>query len=258
MPPLSDTVATVPLLQVENLRKEYGAIVALQDVSFTLQPGEVVGLVGDNGAGKSTLVNTLAGAVIPTRGRIVLDGQDRQFRTPADSQAAGIQTVYQQLALVEIFDTAANFFLGRELIYSGWRGLFGVLDRATMRNQAEAAVSRLPARFLNPNAAIETMSGGQRQTVAMAKAAFWGGRLLLLDEPTAALGIRESAGVLAMITHLVSESRMAMIIISHNIEHVWTVCSRILVLRQGGLVADLARAGTTKQEVVSYITGAVA
>ena len=255
--PASGAAASAPLLQVEGLGKEYGAIVALHDVSFTIRAGEVVGLVGDNGAGKSTLVNSLAGAIVPTAGKIVLDGVDCQFRTPADAQAVGIQTVYQQLALVEIFDTAANFFLGRELVHHGWRGLFGIVDRGTMRRKAEAAVAQLPARFLNPRAAIETMSGGQRQTVAIAKAAFWGGRLLLLDEPTAALGIRESAGVLAMITHLVAENRMAMILISHNIEHVWAVCSRVLVLRQGMLAADLAKASTTKEQVVGYVTGAI-
>ena len=127
-----------------------------------------------------------------------------------------------------------------------------------MRREAQDAVARLPARFPDTRAAIETMSGGQRQAVAMAKAAFWGGRLLLLDEPTAALGIRESAGVLEMISHLVSGNRMAMIIISHNIEHVWTVCSRILVLRQGRLVADLDKSATTKEQVVGYVTGAIA
>lgn len=255
---MAGDVNGVPLLEVTDLRKDYGAIVALEDISFSLRPGEIVGLVGDNGAGKSTLVNSLAGAIIPTAGKIVLDGVSQHFRTPADSQAAGIQTVYQQLALIEIFDTAANFFLGRELTHSGWRGLIGVVDKGTMRKQAEAAIGRLPSRFLNTRAAIETMSGGQRQAVAMAKAAFWGGRLLLLDEPTAALGIRESAGVLEMITHLVSANSMAMIIISHNIEHVWTVCSRILVLRQGRLVADLGRESTSKEQVVGYITGAIA
>ena len=254
----ADNFGSPPLLEVRNLKKEYGAIVALHEVSFSIKAGEVAGLVGDNGAGKSTLVNSLAGAVIPTSGRIILEGVDQQFRSPADAQAAGIQTVYQQLALIEIFDTAANFFLGRELVYPGWRGALRILDKRKMRKQAEAGLARLPARFPNTRAAIETMSGGQRQAVAMAKAAFWGGRLLLLDEPTAALGIRESAGVLEMITHLVSEGRMAMIIISHNIEHVWTVCSRILVLRQGRLVADLDRTSTTKEQVVGYITGAIA
>jgi ABC-type sugar transport system ATPase subunit len=249
--------AVPPLLEVQNLKKEYGAIVALREVSFAVAAGEILGLVGDNGAGKSTLVNSLAGAVIPTGGRIILDGVDQEFRNPADAQAAGVQTVFQQLALIEIFDTASNFFLGRELVYSGWRGALRIIDKGKMRKQAEAALARLPARFLDTRAPIETMSGGQRQAVAMAKAAFWGGRLLLLDEPTAALGIRESAGVLEMITHLVSAGGMAMIIISHNIEHVWTVCSRILVLRQGRLVADLDRTSTTKEQVVGYITGAI-
>ncbi len=245
-----------PLLRVEGLRKEYGAVTALDGVSFSIRHGEVVGLLGDNGAGKSTLVNLIAGAVIPTAGRIVIDGEERSFSSPADARAAGIETVYQRLALVEIFDTATNLYLGRELKRKGPLGRLGVLDRPTMHREASQALKRLPTHFPDVNAPVETMSGGQRQAVAIARAAFWGGRLLLLDEPTAALGVKESAGVLEMIGHLVSASPMAMIVISHNIEHVWSVCTRMLVLRQGRLVADVQREDTTKTGIVSYIIGA--
>lgn len=247
-----------PLLEVEGLSKDYGPIVALDNVSFSIRGGEIVALVGDNGAGKSTLIKALAAAVAPTAGRIFLDGEERRFIMPADARAAGIETVYQQLALVEIFDMATNFFLGRELLYGGWRGQLRILDRPTMKRRAQEAIDRLPTHFPDIGAAIETMSGGQRQVVAIARAAFWGGRLLLLDEPTAALGVKEAAGVLAMIGALVSGKHMAMIVVSHNIEHVWRVCSRILVLRQGRLVADLDIATTTREQVVSYITGAIA
>lgn len=247
----------IPLLTVEGLRKEYGAIVALEGATFEVQPGEVVGLLGDNGAGKSTLVNLLAGAVLPTAGRVVLDGEPVTFATPAEARAAGIETVYQQLALVEIFDVATNFYLGRERMRSGWLGRLKFLDRAAMRDEAWKALARLPTSFPNAQARIETMSGGQRQAVAIARSAFWGGRLLLLDEPTAALGVKESAGVLEMIGHLVADNEMAMIVISHNIEHVWEVCTRMLVLRQGRLVMDVRREDTTKEGIVGRITGAV-
>ena len=246
-----------PLLRVADLRKEYGAIVALEDASFEVRRGEVVGLLGDNGAGKSTLVNLLAGAIIPTAGTIILDGEPRTFETPADARSVGIETVYQQLALVEIFDIATNFYLGREKKRTGVLGRLKFLDRPFMQREAWAALSRLPTGFPNLKARIETMSGGQRQAVAIARAAFWGGRLLLLDEPTAALGVKESAGVLEMIGHLVADNEMAMIVISHNIDHVWEVCTRMLVLRQGRLVLDVKREDTTREAIVGHITGAI-
>jgi ABC-type sugar transport system ATPase subunit len=251
-----DSEASGPLLRVEDLRKEYGAIVALDGVSFEVRKGDVIGLLGDNGAGKSTLVNILSGAVIPTGGRIVFDGTERAFSNPSDARSVGIETVYQQLALVEMFDIATNFYLGRERKRGGILGALGFLDRPTMRREARAAVERLPTHFPDPAAPIETMSGGQRQAVAIARAAFWGGRLLLLDEPTAALGVKEAAGVLAMIGHLVTDANMAMIVISHNIEHVWSVCTRMLVLRQGRLVSDVRREDTTRSGIVADITGA--
>jgi ABC-type sugar transport system ATPase subunit len=262
-PPPGDAVGvngerSDPLLQVDGLRKDYGAITALDGVSFEIHTGDVVGLLGDNGAGKSTLVNILSGAVIPTAGRIVFDGAERTFSNPADARSIGIETVYQQLALVEMFDIATNFYLGRERKRSGILGALGFLDRPGMRREASQAVQRLPTSFPDLGASIETMSGGQRQAVAIARAAFWGGRLLLLDEPTAALGVKEAAGVLQMIGHLVAESNMAMIVISHNIEHVWSVCTRMLVLRQGRLVSDVRREATTKAGIVADITGASA
>lgn len=245
-----------PVLRVEGLSKSYGSVVALEEVDFSVASGEVLGLVGDNGAGKTTLVKCVAGSLRPSSGRIYLDGVERQFNTPREAREAGIETVYQQLALVDIFDITENLFLGRELVYDDWRGALGFLDRKRMRSRAHEAVSRLAARFPDMDAKIRTMSGGQRQVVAMTRGAFWGGRLLLLDEPTAALGVKESESVLGMIGSLVGEHSMGMIVISHNMEHVWSVCDRILVLRRGRLVANLLKEATDKSEVVGHIVGA--
>ncbi len=183
-----------PLLSVEHVSKSYGHVEALRDVSFDLRRGEVVGLVGDNGAGKSTLIKCIAGVLRPDSGDIHVEGTRHEFAAPAEARAAGIETVYQDLALVEMFDLTANLFLGRELVRSGWMGRLGFLRKGDMERQARAAISQLPARFPDMDAPIDTMSGGQRQIVAISKAAFWGRRLLLLDEPTAALGVQEFGG----------------------------------------------------------------
>jgi ABC-type sugar transport system ATPase subunit len=246
----------LPLLEVEHLSKRYGSVEALIDVSLTLGHGEVVGLVGDNGAGKSTLVKCIAGVVVPTSGAIHLSGTRHEFGSPAEARAAGVETAYQDLALVESFDLTANLFLGRELVRPGLLGRLGILRKRDMEREAQAAITRLPARFPDLSATVDTMSGGQRQAVAIAKAAFWGRRLLLLDEPTAALGVQESAGVLEMISHAAAQGGMGMLVIAHNLQHVLAVCTRVLVMRQGRLVADLVTADTTAEWIVAYITGA--
>lgn len=245
-----------PLLSVEHVSKSYGHVEALKDVSFDLRRGEVVGLVGDNGAGKSTLVKCIAGVLRPDAGDIHLDGTRHEFDSPAEARAAGVETVYQDLALVEMFDLTANLFLGRELVRSGLLGRLGFLRKQDMEREARAAISQLPAKFPDLDAPIDNMSGGQRQIVAISKAAFWGRRLLLLDEPTAALGVQESAGVLEMVTHAASRGDMAILVIAHNLEHIFSVCTRVLVMRRGSLVADLQVGETNAEEVVAYITGA--
>ena len=245
-----------PLLSVQHVSKNYGAVEALKDVSFDLSRGEVVGLVGDNGAGKSTLVKCIAGVLRPSDGEIHLEGTRHEFVSPADALAAGVETVYQDLALVEMFDLTANLFLGRELIRSGWLAPFGLLRKREMEVAARNAVAQLPARFPDLDAPIDTMSGGQRQVVAISKAAFWGRRLLLLDEPTAALGVQESAGVLEMVSHTATRGDMAILVIAHNLEHIFSVCTRVLVLRRGSLVADVRVGDTTPEDIVGYITGA--
>ncbi len=246
----------VPVLEVEGLTKHYGPVVALENVSVALNRGEVVGLLGDNGAGKSTLVKCVSGAVKPTSGAIYLNGELKDFTSPGDARESGIETVYQQLALIDIFDIADNLFLGKELLYEDSRRFLGFVNRRAMRERAHAAMRRLPARFPDLDARIETMSGGQRQIVAMTRGAFWESHLLLLDEPTAALGVKESKSVLDMIRVLIAERAEAMIVISHNMEHLWSVCDRLLVLRRGTLVADLRKQDTNRNEVVSYIVGA--
>jgi ABC-type sugar transport system ATPase subunit len=244
-----------PLLMLENVSKNYGPVEALIDVSFELDQGEVVGLVGDNGAGKSTLVKCVAGVIKPSVGAVHVSGTRHEFENPAQALEAGVETVYQDLALVETFDLAGNLFLGRELVRPGWVSRLGVLRKNEMGEQAREAISQLPSSFPDLDASVDTMSGGQRQAVAISKAAFWGRKLVLLDEPTAALGVKESAGVLEMIGHAAEQGEMGMIVIAHNIVHVFEVCTRIIVLRQGRLVADLRTAETDPDEVVGYITG---
>jgi ABC-type sugar transport system ATPase subunit len=245
-----------PLLRVEAVSKRYGSVEALIDVSFELDHGEVVGLVGDNGAGKSTLVKCIAGVIRPSGGAIHLSGTRHEFETPAEALEAGVETVYQDLALVESFDLAENLFLGRELVRPGPLRRLGILRKGDMERSARGAIAAVPAKFPNLDASIDTMSGGQRQAVAISKAAFWGRTLLLLDEPTAALGISESAGVLEMIGHVATQGDMGMIVIAHNLQHIFQVCARILVMRQGRLVANLRTHETSPEEVVAYITGA--
>lgn len=245
-----------PLLAVRHLSKNYGSVEALKDVSFNLHKGEVVGLVGDNGAGKSTLVKCIAGVLRPGDGEIHLEGMKHEFDSPAEARAAGVETVYQDLALVEMFDLTANLFLGRELVRTGWLERFGFLRKREMEIAARDAIAQLPARFPDLDAPIDNMSGGQRQVVAISKAAFWGRRLLLLDEPTAALGVQESAGVLEMVRHTAARGDMAILVIAHNLEHIFSICTRVLVLRRGSMVADLNVDETTAEEVVAYITGA--
>jgi ABC-type sugar transport system ATPase subunit len=246
-----------PVLSVQDVTKHFGGVEALKGISLDVWPGEVVGLVGDNGAGKSTLVKVISGVHQATSGTLLLEGEQVAFQTPAEARAAGVETVYQDLGLVSAFGVSENFFLGRELTRGGLLGRLGVLRKKEMEEKAEEAVQQLHIKIPGLRSApMGQMSGGQRQAVAMGKATFWKGKILLLDEPTAALGVEESGEVKALIEHLAHEERLPMIIISHNMEHVWAVCDRIVVLRQGTYVTTLRKEETTPEEVVSYITGA--
>lgn len=256
---MSDAAAPAgePVLSVRDIQKNFGGVQALKGVSLDVMPGEVVGLVGDNGAGKSTLVKIVSGVHRPTSGRLVLGGEEVEFGSPAEARSAGVETVYQDLGLVGAFGVAENFFLGRELTRGGILGRLGVLNKDKMKRRAEETVQQLHIKIPGMHSSpMEQMSGGQRQAVAMGKAAFWKGKILLLDEPTAALGVEEAGEVMNLIEHLAHEERIPMVVISHNMEHVWSVCDRIVVLRQGTQVATVRKEETTIDEVVSFITGA--
>ncbi len=238
------------VLEVANLHKWFGGLHALDDVSFSVRRGESVGLVGDNGAGKSTLLKTLSGVHEPTEGRIVLEGSEVKLGSPTVARSHGVETVYQDLALIGRFTIAENFFLGREL------RRFGLLRKRAMRHATDEALRALDVRVPFANRRVSKMSGGQRQAVAIARGAYWGRKMLLLDEPTAALGVRESGEVLRLLDSL-KEGGITTILVTHNIDHLWHVCDRILVLRRGRLVADVAKSEVTPAEVVGHITGAI-
>lgn len=240
---------SAPILEFRGIHKWFGGLHALDDVSFEIRPGEAVGLVGDNGAGKSTLLKTISGVHEPEEGGIFVDGQGVNLTSPAVARRAGIETVYQDLALVGRFTIWENFFLGREL-----RRL-GLLRKKEMARLTDEALAQLDVRVPFKNRKVSKMSGGQRQAVAIARGAYWGKKMLLLDEPTAALGVRESAEVLRLLDGL-KASGLTMVLVTHNIDHLWHVCDRIIVMRRGRLVADLAKADVTPPEVVAHITGA--
>jgi ABC-type sugar transport system ATPase subunit len=246
----------MPLLSVRRISKSFGGIHAIEDMSLDLERGEVVGLVGDNGAGKSTLVKILSGAHEPSAGEIVLDGESRTLAPPAQAQRLGIETVYQDLALIGSFTTAENFFLGREIAWGKGPSLLRFIRKAEMTKIALRGLDELNIHIPRVRTqAVDRMSGGQRQLAAIARGAFWGTRLLLLDEPTAALGVRESREVLDLIGRL-SARGMTILMVTHNLEHLWAVCNRVVVMRRGRKVADMASAATSMDEVVAYITGA--
>ena len=253
----SKKTQTPPVLEIDQVTKSFGPIRALRGVSFDVNRGEVVGLVGDNGAGKSTLVKLVAGVYPPSTGEIRLEGKPIDFSSPADARNLGIETVYQDLALCNNLDVPANLFLGRELIAGGLGRFFGVLRSRKMKELSLTAIRDL--HIIIPGFAdsvIGEMSGGQRQAVAIARASYWQSKLLLLDEPTAALGVKESAEVRRIIQDT-AEQGLPMILISHNMEEVWDLCNVIVVLRQGHHVATLAKMETTPEEIVGHITGAI-
>lgn len=246
-----------PAVKAVSVSKWYGAVCAVDDVDFAIHRGEVVALVGDNGAGKSTFVKILSGAVVPTSGEIFVDGEPVELSSPHDARELGIETVYQDLALVGHIDVGGNLFLGREPTRGGILGRFlGILDLKAMNEKAEQALGDLGVSVPSVRAPVGTMSGGQRQGTAIARTALWGTKLLILDEPTAALGVKESEEALRLIEDVAARGT-PLIMVSHNVEHVFRVATRVVVLRHGRVAADLAIGETTPEEVVSYITGAV-
>ncbi|MEM9778621.1 MAG: ATP-binding cassette domain-containing protein [Pseudomonadota bacterium] len=238
------------------MSKHYGGIVALEDVDLVLKEGEVLGIVGDNGAGKSTLIKALTGAIPRTSGMILFDGQETQIDTPSDAKAAGIETVYQDLALVDEISITKNVFLGREILRDDWLGrLFGVLDFKKMDAEIRALFSKLDVRIADIYREAQAFSGGQRQAVALSKTVMFGKRVAILDEPTAALGVRESKMAMDLVRSL-KDHGLSVIMITHNMQHVLNYCDRVMVLRLGRVVAVRDVKDVDGDTLVGLITGA--
>lgn len=246
---------TTPLLEARDIVKHYGHVEALRGANFTVYAGEVVALIGDNGAGKSTLIKILSGVTTPTSGQILIDGSPVEFHSPDDAQHAGIQTVYQDLALATDLDPAANLYLGRELLRPGPLGRLGVLDRKAMRVKAATHFDQLGVRLKDATAPVATLSGGQQQSVAVARASAWATKVVFLDEPTAALGVVQTERVLALVRRI-RDRGIGVVLISHNMPDVLATADRVEVLRLGRRVAQLRASETNLTELVAAMTGA--
>ena len=248
-----------PILRARGLTKRYGTVVALNGADFDLYPGEILGVIGDNGAGKSTLIKALCGAVIPDHGDITLDGKAIHFRSPQDASNAGIETVYQSLALSPALSIADNMFLGREWRKPGILGsIFRLSDRAGMQKFARDKLTELGLMTIqNINQAVDTLSGGQRQGVAVARAAAFGSKVVIMDEPTAALGVKESRRVLELIKD-VKRRGLPIVLISHNMPHVFEVCDRIHIHRLGRRLCVVNPKDYSMSDAVALMTGAKA
>ena len=247
--------AVPPLLRLQNISMRFGAVTALDDVSFDVHSGEVVALLGDNGAGKSTLVRIIAGEQRQTSGQVLFDGDIRQFDAPSEAKDVGIETVYQDLSLCMNVDVVANFFMGRELV-KRIAGIPILLERE-MQARTEQALrdggTEIPSVRIN----VEHLSGGQRQAIELNRFVHWGGKLVLLDEPFAALGVEQTRRGLDMIARVCAQD-IAVIVITHNLLHAFQVADRVVVLRHGRVTGDIAAADTTPDEVVRMITGDIA
>jgi fructose transport system ATP-binding protein len=246
-----------PVLSARGLVKTFGRVVGLDGVDLDLYPGEVLAVIGDNGAGKSTLIKCLTGALVPDAGTMSVDGRPVQFRRPQDARDAGIETVYQTLAVVPALDIASNLFLGRERRRPGFLGtVLRMVDRRGMRSDAGQAMADLGIGTLqNMTQAVETLSGGQRQAVSVARAAAFGSKVIVLDEPTAALGVRESNQVLKMIQEVRSRG-LPVLLISHNMPHVFEVADRIHIHRLGRRLCTIDPKQFTMSDAVAFMTGA--
>ncbi len=249
---------TQPVLEARDLTKRYGRVVALDHADFDLMPNEILGVIGDNGAGKSTLIKALCGAVIPDGGQILLGGQPVAFRSPLEARRAGIETVYQDLALSPALSIADNMFLGREIRKPGFLGqVLRRLDRSGMQKLARDALSDLGLLTIkNINQAVETLSGGQRQGVAVARAAAFRSRVVIMDEPTAALGVKESRRVLDLMGRLKAKG-LPIVLISHNMPHVFEVADRIHIHRLGKRIAVINPKDFSMSDAVAIMTGAM-
>jgi simple sugar transport system ATP-binding protein len=243
-----------PILRVTNLVKRFGGLTAVDDVSFDIFGGEVIGLVGDNGAGKSTLIKMISGVYRPDGGHIFLSGREITLASPMEARDLGIETIYQDLALCENLDAPVNIFLGREPTRR-LLGVFKQVDRGHMLSESNKVLERLDIKIPNLRRPIRQMSGGQRQAVAIARAVYWNAHLVIMDEPTAALGVPEQRKVHELVRTL-REQNVPVIIISHNLQDVFATADRIIVMRRGKKVGDLLAKDTDGDELVSLMVGA--
>ncbi len=241
------------ILEVRNLSKHFGAVRALNDFSMTIAPGEVVALAGDNGAGKTTLIKAISGVYKPTSGEVRLEGKPVSFSTPQEARDSGIETIYQDLALADNLSIGGNIFLGREPMTKKF-GFLPVLDRKKMSEAARDTMALLDFHVSRMEAPVSNFSGGQRQAVAIGRAVYWNARLLIMDEPTAALGVPEQRKVISLIHQLKAQGR-GVIFISHNLQDIFAVSDRIVVLRRGVLAGERRIADTTHDEVVKLMVG---
>jgi ABC-type sugar transport system ATPase subunit len=246
-----------PVLEAHHIQRNFGAVVALADASITLRRGEVLGLVGDNGAGKSTLLKILSGIIAPTGGKIVMEGKEIRMRGAQDALEAGIETVYQDLALVDTMSAYQNVYLGREEpAKNRFLRFFDLVDDRKMRRKSREVLDALSVKIPSINVSVKGMSGGQRQCLAIARALLWGRRIVILDEPTAALGVRESGQVLEVIRDL-RKHDVAVIVVTHNMQQLMEVADRVTVMRLGRSIATRTISDTSVSDVVGLITGAI-
>lgn len=245
-----------PILSVRNLVKRFGGLTAVNRVSWDVHPGEVVALLGDNGAGKSTLIKCISGVHVAEEGEIRFDGKLQRFTTPIEARAEGIETIYQDLALAQNLDVPANIFLGREVRKRYFGGLIKTLDDKTMLKEANASLAELDIQFPSLTNPIESLSGGQRQAVAIARAIYWNAKLMIMDEPTNNLGVPEQHKVLELIGRLRSKG-VPVILITHTLPDVFAVADRIVVMHRGRKVAEKRTADTSTNELVQYMVGAL-
>ena len=250
------TPSPPPLLEARHVQKHFGRVVALREANFTLRPNEVHAIVGDNGAGKSTLIKIISGVFQADAGEIAIDGRPVTIANPREARELGIETVYQDLELADQLDASANLFLGRELLVRPPLSWFGFMDKKAMRRRAQEEMRRLKIGIKSVDQEVLSLSGGQRQAVAVARAIAWGTRIVIMDEPTAALGVRESSMVLELIKEVRSQG-LAVIMVSHNLPEVFAVADRITVLRSGRTIVTLDKSETSLEAVVGMMTGAL-
>ena len=249
-------MTTTPVLKVSGVAKSYRHVHALRGVDLEVRAGEVHALLGDNGAGKAPLMKIRAGAVLPDGGTIEVNGERVRFERPSDAQHAGIETVYQDLALAPSLSPGENLFLGREIMRPGLLGKLGFVDRRAMSREAIAELKGLGARTPTTHVEVESLSGGQKQAVAVARASRWGTALIMMDEPTAALGVAQTASVLDLIRRVRDERGLSVLLISHNLPDVFAVADRATVLRMGENVLTADIASLTTNDLIAAMTGA--